>query len=164
MLKSILVGTTFLFSLGLWAQQGSSESSETNIYDYTKKVHQALKELKVLPPEDYFKNVDGYRDELEKYFDQKKRVCEGEFSTVILTGAPQENDANASKPVKLKPEERKLCFRELKALQLTFINNMYMARKRYLEYLHQKRLKELDDSRESAVKSLQGSFNKGSRR
>jgi hypothetical protein len=164
MLRPLVVIALLLSSLHLLAQDKAKDRAETNIYDYTKKVHQALKELKVLPPENYFKDVDGYRDELEKYFDQKKRVCEGEFSTVILTGVPQENDPNASKPVKLKPEERKLCFRELKALQLTFINNMYLARKRYLEYLHQKRLKELDQSREQAVKSLQGSFNKGSRR
>lgn len=159
MLKiSLLV---FMISLNGFAVE---ENVETNIYDYTKKVHQALEQLKDLGPKEYFKEIDNYRSELEKYFDQKKRVCEGEFSTVILTGAPQAGDEETKKPVKLKPEERKLCFRELKALQLTFINNMYAARRRYLEYLHKERLKELDSSREQAVKSLQGSFNKGSRR
>jgi hypothetical protein len=143
------------------AQEGSPEG---NIFDYTKKVHKSLQDLKGLGPKEYFKEIDNYRTELEKYFDQKKRVCEGEFSTVILTGAPQKGDEDTKKPVKLKPEERKLCFRELKALQLTFINNMYAARKRYLEYLHKERLQELDLSREKAVKSLQGSFNKRSRR
>lgn len=155
---------TVICFLGWGTLMAQESPSEANIFDYTKKVHQALKDLKDLGPKDYFKEIDNYRSELEKYFDQKKRVCEGEFSTVILTGAPQDGDADAKKPVKLKPEERKLCFRELKALQLTFINNMYAARKRYLEYLHQERLKELDASRESAVKSLQGSFNKRSRR
>lgn len=163
LLIMIFLGTTF----SLYAQDGVENKQvdvEANIFDYTKKVHQALKKLKDLPGESYFKEIDNYRSELEKYFDQKKRVCEGEFSTVILTGVPQEDKKNTAKPVKLKPEERKLCFRELKALQLTFINNMYQARKRYLTFLHDKRLEELDLSREKAVKSLQDSFNKGSRR
>lgn len=159
--KDIIIIALFM---GLAHPLYAQVESEGNIFDYTKKVHQALKNLKDLPAESYFKEIDNYRAELEKYFDQKKRVCEGEFSTVILTGVPQEENPNTPKPVKLKPEERKLCFRELKALQLTFINNMYQARKRYLEYLHQERLKELDASREQSVKSLQSSFNKGSRR
>ncbi|MCF8058812.1 MAG: hypothetical protein K9K67_05930 [Bacteriovoracaceae bacterium] len=137
-------------------------SVEGNIFDYTKKVHSSLKDLKSLGATEYFKEIDNYRSDLEKYFDQKKRVCEGEFSTVILNGVSKNEKEN--KPLKLKPEERKLCFRELKALQLTFINNMYVARKRYLEYLHGQRIKELDISREQAVKSLQDSFNKRNRR
>lgn len=164
-----LIKSSVIFALcfSLYAQNSGANKqvdAEANIFDYTKKVHQALKKLKDLPGENYFKEIDSYRSELEKYFDQKKRVCEGEFSTVILTGVSQEDKKDAAKPVKLKPEERKLCFRELKALQLTFINNMYQARKRYLSFLHDKRLKELDSSREKAVKSLQDSFNKGSRR
>lgn len=140
----------------------AQEKNETNIFEYTKVIHQSLKKLKSVAPENYVIEVDEYRKDLEKYFDQKKRVCEGEFSTVIFEGI-KEGDSE-KKPVKLKPEERKLCFRELKALQLTFINNMFIARKNYLEFLHNKRLKELEVARESAVKSLQGSFDKKSRR
>lgn len=148
-----------VFTLNICAQ---GDKLEGNIFEYTKKVHEQLNELRDISPADYFKNVDTYRTELEKYFDQKKRVCEGEFSTVILAGV-SETSPN-QKPVKLKPEERKLCFRELKALQLTFINNMFAARKRYLEFLHKERLSELDKAREKAVKTLQDSFNKKSRR
>ncbi len=133
-----------------------SAQNEGNVFDYTKRIHESLEELKTLKPEDYFSNVDNYRIELEKFFDQKKRVCEGEFSTVILS----ERNSQEKKPVKLKPEERKLCFRELKALQLTFINNLFQARKKYLKFLHEKRIKELETARENAVKSLQRSFDK----
>lgn len=138
------------------------EKNETNIFEYTKVIHESLKKLKSVQPENYVIEVDEYRKDLEKYFDQKKRVCEGEFSTVIFEGI-KDGDTE-KKPVKLKPEERKLCFRELKALQLTFINNVFVARKNYLEFLHKKRLKELEVARENAVKSLQGSFDKKSRR
>jgi hypothetical protein len=158
MLKYVFLFSFFLLSTA----NGEGISDEGNIFDYTKKVHSSLKELKDLGPTKYFKEIDNYRSDLEKYFDQKKRVCEGEFSTVILNGVSQNEKEN--KPLKLKPEERKLCFRELKALQLTFINNMYVARKRYLEYLHGERIKELESARENAVKSLQDSFNKRNRR
>lgn len=148
-----------LLALNINAEESKIEG---NIFEYTKKVHEQLNELRDISPSDYFKNVDTYRTDLEKYFDQKKRVCEGEFSTVILAGA-SETKPN-QKPVKLKPEERKLCFRELKALQLTFINNMFAARKRYLDFLHKERNSELEKAREKAVKTLQDSFNKKSRR
>lgn len=144
----------FLITIGV--SLGVSAQEDGNIFDYTKRIHKSLEELKTLKPEDYFNNVDNYRIELEKFFDQKKRVCEGEFSTVILS----ESNSQEKKPVKLKPEERKLCFRELKALQLTFINNLFQARKKYLSFLHKKRIKELETARENAVKSLQRSFDK----
>jgi len=146
-------------SFGSLAQ---GEVVQSNIFEYTKKVAADLEKLKALAPKDYFQKVDDFRTELEKYFDHKKRVCEGEFSTVILSGS-SENKQN-KKPVKLSREERKLCFRELKALQVTFINNMYSARKRYLGFLHAKRIEELEKARENSIKSLQDSFNKKSRR
>lgn len=159
MIKSIvLLSMTLSLSSKILAQEGP----ESNIFEYTKVIHQSLKKLKDLKPENYIKDVDTYREDLEKYFDQKKRVCEGEFSTVIFDGDYQGNQKK--KPVKLKPEERKLCFRELKALQLTYINNMFLARKSYLTYLHGQKIKELETAREGAVKSLQGSFDKKSRR
>jgi hypothetical protein len=139
-------------------------------FQYTKKIHNELQKLKTLGPMDYFSKIDGFRTELEKYFEHKKRVCEGEFSTIILAPAEaerpdqkrQKKDEGSRK--KLTKEERKLCFRELKALQVTYIHNLYLARKKFLVYLHRKRLKELEDSREAAIKRLQSSFSKGKRR
>ncbi|MCP4912209.1 MAG: hypothetical protein GY909_03740 [Oligoflexia bacterium] len=132
-------------------------------FEYTKKVKQQLNAIKKLPPENYFKEVDTYRLALEKYMENKKRVCEGEFSTVILendTVNDQSAIDNAKKGNKLSREERKLCFRELKALQVTFINNMFIARKNYLDHLHNKRIDQLKVAREDAIKNIQMSFSK----
>jgi hypothetical protein len=156
MLKIIL---TLFISCGAFAQ---GDVVQSNIFEYTKRVAADLEKLKNLEPKNYFQKVDDFRTELEKYFDHKKRVCEGEFSTVILSGGGE--SSQNKKPVKLSKEERKLCFRELKALQVTFINNMYSARKRYLAFLHAKRIEELEEARENSIKSLQDSFNKKSRR
>jgi len=152
----------YIISFFLIFNTYAEDIKKANIFEYTKTIHESLKKLKLVAPENYVIEVDNLRSELERYFEQKKRVCEGEFSTVIFEGVKE--DEVEKKPVKLKPEERKLCFRELKALQLTFINNMFVARENYLVFLHEKRLKELVVARENAVKSLQQSFNKKSRR
>lgn len=164
------LGFIYLFfglfhSLSLFAQEDKKPIS--TIFDLTNSVHRKLEALKNIPGENYLDTIDNYREDLEKFFEQKKGVCEGEFSSVILDGIGKKTVKTEEDPAndatnKLRPEERKLCFRELKALQLTFINNSYEARKRYLNFLHEKSLKGLDLSREKAVKSLQLSFDKKS--
>ncbi len=154
---------SFQFESRLKAQ----EEGETP-FEYTKRIHSELKEIKQLKPEEYFQRIDTYRTHLEKYIEHKKRVCEGEFSTIILAGGEKAerlpNPRRSSN--KLTREERKLCFRELKALQITFINNMFLSRKKYLDYLHQDRIGQLQKARENAIKSLNRSFSRtrGSRR
>ena len=133
-------------------------SQETS-FEYTRRIQQELTLLEKLSPELYISKINFYRTSLEKYFEHKKRVCHGEFSTVVLTGNSSVGSEKQSQ-LKLSKEERKLCFREMKALQVTFINNMFLARKRFLDYLHTKRLKELSEAREKAIASLQASFGK----
>tara|TARA_R110002072_G_scaffold534_6_gene3908 strand:+ start:86420 stop:86923 length:504 start_codon:yes stop_codon:yes gene_type:complete len=148
-------------SIALFAQTKPEEIQTT--FEYTKKVKEQLNAIKKIAPEDYFKEVDGHRVSLEKYMENKKRVCEGEFSTVILESDNSSSTAATNsdrKSNKLSREERKLCFRELKALQVTFINNMFVARKNYLTFLHEKRLSELKMAREEAIKNIQMSFSK----
>jgi len=156
----LLIAFSLLFSVSIFGQD-TSEVQTT--FEYTKKVKEQLNAIKSLPPEDYFKKVDTYRLALEKYMENKKRVCEGEFSTVILESDnvnDQSTIDSAKKGNKLSREERKLCFRELKALQVTFINNMFIARKSYLDHLHDKRIEQLKVAREDAIKNIQMSFSK----
>lgn len=127
-----------------------------------KQVNEKLESLKSLSSEDYLLKVDSYRDELEKYIDHKKGVCEGEFSTVILSRSQDDTDKEA--PLKLSKEEREICFRELKGLQETYLSSMYVAKRNYLIYLHEKRLKELEAAKNQAIKDLQERFNKKGRR
>jgi hypothetical protein len=135
-----------------------SQTEGENSFEYTKRVRDALETIKTIKPENYISKVDKFRGDLEKYIENKKRVCDGEFSTVILGEKPREDIKN--KKNKLTREEKKLCFRELKALQITFVNNLYVARKSYVEYLHKERLQELASARAKTIKSLQNSFNK----
>lgn len=124
-------------------------------FEYTKKIQKEIEEVKDLTSENFFKKIDKYRINIEKYFEHKKRVCNGEFSTIIISG---ESEKAQTKSNKLSSEERKLCFREMKALQTTYINYTFLARKRYLDYLHEKRIAELMEARKDAIDSLQASF------
>jgi hypothetical protein len=140
---------------------GAAKASDKNIMaSYSKEIQDSLTRLRNLTAQKYYKDIDSFRTDLEKYFEHKKRVCDGEFSTVILSELKAQKGNRSKKKIKLSSDERKLCFRELKALQVTFVNNMYVARKRYLEYLHINRLKELTQAREDSIKSIRASFDK----
>lgn len=136
--------------------QGANENSVSSAFEYTQRVRQEIEELNTLTPERFLTEVDKVRSSMERYFDHKKRVCNGEFSTVILSVAGERStEAN-----RLSAEEKKLCFREMRALQTTYINNMYGARKRYLENLHTKRMEDLEASREKALQELSDTFSR----
>lgn len=119
-------------------------------------IHNKLIELKDLAPEEFDKRIDDFRDSIEKYIEKKKRVCNGDFTTVILSGnvkAPLEG------PKKLSKEERLLCFNELKAIYKTYINNLFLVRANFLEFLNKKRIAELASIREKTLKSIDSTFN-----
>lgn len=145
-----------IFAPALWAQ-GAPESTKT-MFEVSREIQREVESLAKLDASKYHQSIDGIRQSLEKYIDNKKRVCNGEFSTVIIQNSAEKTEP----PHKLTRDEKKLCFRELKAFQITFLNNMYLARKNYLDFLHQKRLEELTLAREEAVKSVQAGFDRQS--
>jgi hypothetical protein len=148
-----------LLTFTVQAQNQEKKESDLTTYastfEYTKKIQKEIEEVKQLSADKFFKNIDRYRESIEKYFDHKKRVCNGEFSTIILTEGVESKNTKVNK---LSIEERKLCFREMKALQTTYINYMFLARKRYLDFLHERRIAELMEARKQAIDSLQSSF------
>ncbi len=128
----------------------------------TKEINQLVNKLNKTAASDYVVQVDDIREKLEKYIEHKKRVCDGDFSTVILSKG--ENESDPKKPVKLSKEEREVCFRELKQVQQKYIESLFNAKKNYMIHLHSLRLKELEESKEMALKNLMNSFNKKGRR
>ncbi len=137
-------------------------AEEASPLEYSKKFKSQLDELNELMPDEFLQKIDSYRESLERYVEHKKRVCNGEFSTIVLGVTNVEKTAR--KKNKLTRAERVLCFRELKGFQVTLVNNMYSARKRFLDYLHSKRITELEKARNKTIKSLQGSFSQGQQR
>ena len=119
--------------------------------DYARQVRTSIESLKTLAPQDFVATAEKLVPLIEKYIERKKRVCQGEFSTIVLNGQEEEN----GQVQKLSPEEIKLCYQELKAIEVGYINNLFMARKRYLDYLHVLRIEELTRDRDAALKDIQ---------
>lgn len=120
-------------------------------------IHARLIELKNLKAEDFDKKIDNYRNDIEKYIETKKRVCNGEFTTIILSDSAAKPDQEAKKLTKI---EKQLCFNELKAIYKTYINHLFLVRTRFIEYLNEKRIKELAVIRDATLKSIDSTFNR----
>lgn len=134
---------------------------EVDNSESTKEIVKVVSQLDKLSPENYMNKIDDIRERLEKYFDNKKRVCEGDFSTVVLTKGKRNNKNDS---VKLSKEEREVCFRELKRVQQKYIESLFGAKKKYIVHLHELRLKEFEKSKDRAIKNLSKKFNKKGRR
>ncbi|MCK5072305.1 MAG: hypothetical protein KAQ98_02695 [Bacteriovoracaceae bacterium] len=124
----------------------------------TDTIRKMVETIGTMDHKEYIYNIDGYRRSIERYIENKKRVCSGEFSTIIVDDEKGISPAIEAK--RLDERERKLCFKDIQTLQINFINKIFEARKRYLFYLHKIRLKELSEARESVIKNLKESFEK----
>lgn len=132
-------------------------------FEATKKAQEEIAQISQIAPENYLRDLPNARRSLERFFEHKKGVCNGEFSTVILnpvelTGGQLGEDAIIVR--RLNTQERQLCYRELKEMQVAFINNMFKARKEYLDFLHKQRIEELDQTRVRAIDKLNESFSR----
>lgn len=121
------------------------------------EIHNQLLELKNLKAEEFDKRIDEYRNSIEKYIEKKKRVCNGEFTTIILSDSKQKPTEQTNK---LSADEKKLCFNELKAIYKTYINHLFLVRTRFLEFLNKKRIKELASIRDETLKSIDSTFSR----
>lgn len=130
--------------------------AQTNSAD-SEAIQTKIKALSEIKPESYAQNVETIRSELDRYFDNKKRVCNGEYSTVVL-GDVAEAGRNAEETRKLTKDERKVCFREMKNLQVSYVNALYEARRKYVLWLQEQQLEELGKVRDEAIKRLQTNF------
>ncbi len=142
---------------------GAERSVEDSL-DITSTVYKQLIELKKLKPKEYVFKIDDFRSSIEKFIEHKKQVCHGVFSSVVLNRKGLNIEAqkeNGPKKYKLSREERKLCYREMKAIEITLVNHMFIARRKYLLYLHENQVKDLEDSRETILKHLHKTFNRG---
>ncbi|MBT3583444.1 MAG: hypothetical protein HN509_00945 [Halobacteriovoraceae bacterium] len=152
--------TILIFLLAFSNSYSQEKKVKETPFEYTKRFHSEVEEIKSLEADVYEEKIDYFRSSIEKYIEHKRRVCNGEFSTMVLSEKKVKLDGTKKNKNKLSHEERKLCFREMKALQITFINNMFLARKRYLDHLHQLRVSELGAAREQSIKSVQKAFTK----
>lgn len=150
-MKKILILIPLFFASHVFSEDLIGENS----FEYTRKMYAKVEEISKLTPDEFELKINQIRADIDRYVEHKKGVCQGDFSTVILGST---NTSNTE--FKLSKAEQELCYRELKALQITYINNLYDARKKFLDSLHQQRLKQLSLVREEALKQLQSTFDK----
>lgn len=131
-----------------------SQSQENNL-NSSEDIHKQLVELKNLKPDEFDKKIDDFRGSVERYIEKKKRVCNGEFTTIILNDEAKVSETQVKK---LSKEEKQLCFNELKAIYKTYINHLFVVRSRFLEYLNKKRIEELASIRDETLKSIDSTF------
>jgi hypothetical protein len=168
---------TILLALGFlqsaFSLEDASEIPGKTSFYFTREVQKKIEEIKSIKGSEYNKAIDSYREVIEQFVEYKNKICSGEYSVLILenselkekvdtldTGVTESSGKSKTRPKKLTRVERKLCFQELKALQINYINNSYVAKKSYLSYLHKKRLEELQDVKEDKIKDLKKYFSK----
>jgi hypothetical protein len=145
----------FIFPVLLFAQTSVDKPEIKK--SASSVIHADLVELKNLKPEEFDKRIDDYRNSIEKYIETKKRVCNGEFTTIILSDSMAKPNQEIKK---LTKEEKQLCFNELKAIYKTYINHLFLVRTRFIEFLNEKRIKELSVIRDATLKSIDSTFNR----
>ncbi len=136
--------------------QISFAQAKKSSFEYTNEIHGKISKIKEVAPDNFIGELEDLKVDLENFFDHKRKVCNGEFSSLILVASASKDGGGN----KLSDQERSLCYRELKALQTTYVNNLFIARKRYLTWVFEKNVKDLDSERTKAIKSLQESFDK----
>ena len=146
-LKIIFLPIVFLCALTcvFAVERNSSNSSPEEL----KEIIDSLLRIK---PDNYFSQIDTYLNKIDKHILHRRGICSGDFSVVEI----EENSGEkVEKRRKLSRSERRLCLSELKNLRILYVNNLFIARKKYLDYLHDKRVKQLIKIKEDVLKEIQ---------
>ena len=155
----------FFFTFQIFAQNGVNPPAKSKIIEsseqlnFVSKIEGTIKEISMLKAGEFPARIGSLRKKVEKFLEYQKRICQGEFSTIVLNEF-NDKDSDNNDVKKLNKEERKLCFRELKNIQIIFINNMYTARLNYLKGTHQEEITSLQLAKEQAIKSIKKTFSK----
>lgn len=102
---------------------------------FESKLPQLTAQLKTLKHEDDLKFEDQFNKlikELEQTLEREKSICMGELGT----------DSGEV----ISKAERQVCLRKIKTHYLASLDEVHNLRKRYLTIIHQRQLKELDET------------------
>lgn len=146
-----------LFSALVTLNTYSNVENGNNIFEYTRKISTLIDSIEKIDTTDFTSKIGEITKELNLFFEYKKGVCRGEFSTIIFSSGNSETTN-----FKLTKKEQELCFRELKALQVKFVNKVFNGRRKYLQYLYDKDVKNLVELRTKTLDEIQKSFSQSS--
>ena len=147
--------TSFVLTLFLLIAQNGVSVIRPNFF--SEKIQSTFQEIETLKPENFPKKIPSLRAKVEQFLGYQKNICQGEFSTIVLKKF-DDSDTGQNELKKLDHDERKLCLRELKSIQITFINSVHKARRNYLTYIHKQEMESLDKLKQESVLSIETSF------
>ena len=131
-MKKILTLTFILMSSSLFGEE-------------VIRFESLLTKLNEVSVETFVKKIDKVKGEFDRYFTNKSRICQGEFSTIVLGETPSEE----SESTKLSKSEIKACLSNLANERMVYIDAIYKQRENYLKFLHKKQLEQLAKSKEA---------------
>lgn len=140
-----------LLSFAVWGQE---PNLGLQLKDQ-KAIQKDIDAVSDLTPENYNNQIDNYRESIEKFLTAKKKVCQGEYAPYILN-SPSEGKLPSK--TKIDDKEKRSCFKELRKMHAVYLENMYKARKGFLEANHKNRLDELYRHHEKALKDLEALY------
>jgi len=96
---------------------------------FAEDLDQRIQQLAAINPEEYPSKITEYTSFLEKEIETINYFCEGEVSR----------------------NEKVQCREKIKVKRINYLNSIFFARKNYLNYLHEKRLEELEQEKQKTL-------------
>ena len=94
-----------------------------------ESISEKIQKLSQLPPENYSSEIEFFTSFMEKVLDKKTFFCQGEVSL----------------------DEKKKCRKDINQLRVSYLNSIFIARKNYLIYLHNRRLEDLEKEKQNML-------------
>ena len=145
-MKFLIVNVLILLSCFIQAED-KTENDGKKLENMQKQVDS----LNAIEPQKYVEVINEKTKVIDEFLIKKQKVCLGEFSTIVLS---EEGELNSGEAKKLSDTEREVCLKDLRRLQLSYINNLYKLKKNYIDFLYKERLKNLEESRQLELKKF----------
>jgi len=104
----------------------------TNSWASEENYSEKIQKLSEIRPENYSSEVTEFNYFFDKLFEKKNFFCQGEISML----------------------EKKKCKENIYELRVNYLNAVFIARKNYLNYLHNRRLQELEEEKRRILSTL----------
>ena len=141
------------FSANILCLENTREKILRIFVEKDNAILKTIKELELIGPLDFPKEVKSYRNMVENYIENRRKVCRGEYSPLIITS--EKNTSNEQLNFHKNKRLRFDCLNDLKKIEIEFIKSMYIAKRNYLNYLHQQRMIELETAKLELINNIE---------
>lgn len=133
------------FTLSFFVFAQSDESANID-----QEFQAVLAKISAAPEKDFQESYQDFDESLDQLLVKMKSICQGQYFTLII----DENGNERRKKLSLSRDEKKICFRDLEKLQIMRIESLYAYKTKYLNYLHENRLSQLNEDKIEAIDKI----------